>query len=193
MSKKFKIDFSNIPDNVVPEGTYTATINKVELKEGTKAPYLNWEFDIMNEGYEDRKVWLITSLADNALFRLKQVAENLGFEGGFDFETNENNFVVEPQLAGTEVSISVVHREYNGQTRASVETILDYFTENHLGEAPDDDEEEDEFDDFEDEFDDLDDLDEDEDEPESESEPEPEAAIPASPGKKSGGKASKPR
>lgn len=146
---KFKIDFSDIPDNSLPEGEYTAKINNVMLKEGAKAPYLNWEFDILDEEYEDRKVWMITSLADAALFRLKQVAEALGFEGGFDFEVDEQGYVVDPELAGCEVSVKVEQREYQGTKRANVVAILDYFTDVHLGGEPEAEEDEDDFEDLE--------------------------------------------
>jgi hypothetical protein len=171
---KFKIDFGAIPDNALPAGEYTAVINKVTFKEGEKAPYLNWEFDILDEEFADRKVWMITSFADNALFRLKAVAASLGFEGMFELEIEEGtDLVLSPDFAGTEVSIKTSLREYQGQNRANIDSILDYFTEHHLGVVPDEeDEDEDDFEDLEDEEEDFDEF-EDEDEDDA-----PEAVAP---------------
>lgn len=147
MATSFKFNFDDIPDNVVPEGEVEATITKVELKYGkaSNKPYLNWEFTITEGDYEKSKLWMVTVFAEAALFRLKQVAESLGFEGIFEIEIDEDtSLVTYPELEDTAVTLKVHHEEYLGRKQARVTSILDYHTTHHLGDE--DVEEDDDFD-----------------------------------------------
>lgn len=131
---QFKINFDEIPDNVVPEGDVDATITAIELRTSkANKPYLNWEFTVSDGDYQNSKIWMITSLAENALFRLKQIAEQLGFEGQFDLEIDEEtNKVVYPDLEGTAVTLEIYHEEYEGRKTARIAKIKDYHTTHHL-------------------------------------------------------------
>ncbi len=131
----FKFDFSEIPDSVVPEGEVEAVITKIELRTSKSSgqPYLNWEFTIAEGDYENSKLWMITSLTDKSLFRLKQVAESLGFTETFELEIDEDtNLVTYPMLDGTAVTLKVHHEEYQGRKQARVNEIVDYHTMHHL-------------------------------------------------------------
>ena len=143
----FSFNFDDIPDSVPGEGEIEAVIDNIELKYGKDSgkPYLNWTFTIVEGDHEKSKLWMITSLADTALFRLKQIAEQLGFEGLFELEIDENtNMVTYPPLDGTAVTLDIHHEEYQGRKTAKVSNIVDYHTTHHL---PDGDA--DEFEDLE--------------------------------------------
>lgn len=100
---QFKLDFSDIPSNTLPPGEYEAIIAKVEGREGPTAPYLNWEFDILDPEYVGRKVWMITSLSPKALWGLRDNLEALGIdvEGELDLELEEGtNILIDPDVIG---------------------------------------------------------------------------------------------
>lgn len=145
-----KINFGDIPDNLPPEGEAEAVITKVELKTGKDSgkPYLNWEFELLDPEFLGRKVWMITSLADTAIFRLKQTVEALGIVDSLDLDIDEEtNLVTSPDFVDTEVTILIKHNTWQDEKRAQASKILDYHTTHHLGEEAGDDE----FEDFDDE------------------------------------------
>lgn len=55
---------------VIPTGVYNAEVTNTEVKvakEGAKyegKEYISWEFSITDEGYDNRKVWVNTSLVN---------------------------------------------------------------------------------------------------------------------------------
>lgn len=130
-----KFNFDDIPDSVVAEGEVEVTITKIELKTSQSSgnPYLNWEFTISEGDFENSKIWMITSLTEKALFRLKQICESLGYEHEIEFEVDEDtNQVIYPNLVGTAVTLDVYHEEYQGRKQARVKEIVDYHTYHHL-------------------------------------------------------------
>lgn len=137
MVKKLNFNFNDIPDDIIPEGEYEAEIAKVVLKEGNKAPYLMWEFDITDFDHSGRKLWMNTSLSDRALFRLKDTCEQLGFDGMIELEIDEESGeVVYPDFVETGVLLKVaVKPHYQDATRKQndITEILDYYTTHHLG------------------------------------------------------------
>lgn len=63
----------------LPEGVYICSLKQVEVREGQKAPYWSWEFEVIQpDEHENRKLWVNTSLADNAEWKLKEVFEAFG-------------------------------------------------------------------------------------------------------------------
>lgn len=78
--------FADVEDSfaVLPAGTYSAVVFKGEVKEaGEKAKhpgsqYIAWEFNITDEGYEKRKVWMNSSLVEAALPMLMRFLKAVG-------------------------------------------------------------------------------------------------------------------
>lgn len=189
-ASRIVLDFSDIPENIPDEGSHEAVIEQVEMRYGKNsgAPYLNWQFRILDGDYANFKVWMMTSLSPAALFRVKAVAEALGFEGGMELEVDEDsNMVIYPPFEGTAVTIEIEHQSYQGRDQARVKDILDYHTTHHLEGVFDDDDEWADVDDDDDVDDDelveeyLDDLAEDIDDDDEEEEEEEEEVAPVVP------------
>lgn len=164
---RFNFNFDDIPDNVPPEGEAEVVVEKVELKFGKDSgqPYLNWEFKITEGDYTNNKIWLITSLAENGLWRLKQLAEEMGFAGEFELEIDdETNLVIFPPFEGTALTVNLHHEEYQGRKQARISSVVDYHTTHHLEGSESADEEGWEEDDDEDEFEDFEELEDEEEE-----------------------------
>lgn len=107
---QFKLDFSDIPSNTLPPGEYEAIIAKVEGRDGPTAPYLNWEFDVIDPEYVGRKLWMITSLSAKALWGLRDNLEALGVDvdGELDLELEEGtNILIEPDVIGEPCVLAV--------------------------------------------------------------------------------------
>jgi hypothetical protein len=64
----------------LPAGSYTAKVASIEVKAGQKADFLNWCFVSTQAGTEGMVGYLMTSLADKALWKLKRTLEALGAE-----------------------------------------------------------------------------------------------------------------
>ena len=76
------VDFTDVETGAgyLPAGSYRARVQSIEVKEGQKADYLNWCFVSTDPGTEGMVGYLKTSLADNALWKLKRTLEALGAE-----------------------------------------------------------------------------------------------------------------
>lgn len=135
----------------LPEGEYDAIIEAVEVRDSKSSDhdYLNWEFKILDEEFEDRRVWGITSLSPKALFRLKDDFVALGiiegdeeldieWEDGVDITSQEGPSVIEPELVGLACVISIENEVYDGKER-NRPTIVSGNGE-AAGRAPEDDE-----------------------------------------------------
>ena len=118
--KTLKIDFSDTTSRrLVDEGSYLVEVVKVEQKEGTKAPYLNWEFEITDEDFTGSKLWAITSLSASSLWNLRALLEAMGYEiptGVFDLDLKD--------VVGLTLGVNVEHEKYQGKEKAK---ITDYF------------------------------------------------------------------
>lgn len=120
------VDFTNVGDGgfePLPEGMYEATVFEVEQRIGKDSgkPYLNWQFKIQGGDYDGRRAFYMTSLAPNALWKLKQVLINLGFDkedlvGNFDLDITS--------LPGLDCTIVIEHEAYNGEMRDRVINVL---------------------------------------------------------------------
>lgn len=75
--------------SVLPEATYIGRLNQVitDKPDGPAGPYWSWEFDLQDEGYETRKLWVNTSLSENADWKMKEVFTAFGYDA--DTDTDE--------------------------------------------------------------------------------------------------------
>jgi hypothetical protein len=124
-----EIDFSNVQDQSVtlPEGVYSVVIENIEFN--TEKQYYNWQFGIIEceeeehkGAFNGRKLWAITSLKENALWKLQQFLKGLGE----DDEALASSFTFdEERYLQQECKVLVKHREYNGKIMSDVDSILD--------------------------------------------------------------------
>jgi len=121
----------------VPEGTYEVIVEDVEVRESKSSDnhYLNWRFRILDEEYEGRFLWNITSLSPRALFRLKDVflaldviEENdevsIDWEEDVDITTSEGQRLIEPEVEGLACCLVVRIEPWEGKDRNRVTAIL---------------------------------------------------------------------
>jgi hypothetical protein len=117
------VDFDKAgQDNLVPEGTYVARIDKVEERKGKDSgePYWNLELTVVDPtDFEGRKVWDILMLNPQSMWKLRAVCVSAGISvegraGAFDSE----------ELLQQEVQIKVIHEAYQGQARARVKQYV---------------------------------------------------------------------
>jgi hypothetical protein len=137
---RITVDFSEVEDfEALPKDDYPAVIVKAiyrEPQDQDKFPYINLEMDVTGPGEKGtfegdpkgRKLWSILSLSPKALWRTKQVFENLDLyadEVDIDVEEGENGemLVVDPPLVGVPVIASVSQREYEGRMQNQVDAI----------------------------------------------------------------------
>lgn len=130
-----KINFADVEGSFepLPEGTYEVEVERVEVRESNSSDndYLNWELTVQDEEYEGRKLWMITSLSERALFRLKDVFVALDvieeddeleieWDDDVDVTPKEGPQVIEPELAGLFGSAIVTNEVYEGKERNRV-------------------------------------------------------------------------
>lgn len=137
---RITVDFSDVQDfEALPKDEYPGVIVKATYKEpedSEKFPYINLEIDVTGPGSKGtfegdpkgRKLWSILSLSPKALWRTKQVFENLDIyseEMDIDVEEGENGemLVTDPPLVGVPVVCAVSTREYEGRMQNQVDSI----------------------------------------------------------------------
>ncbi len=126
-----EVDEAEVQDfTPVEPGIYPARLREVTVKEGQKAPYWNWEYEIP-EGHEKagRRFWNVTSLSEKARFKLKETFDAFGVPTTTDTD----------ELIGGLVNLQITHRtiqqgEKAGQLANQVEKVLPFD-----GEVEDDD------------------------------------------------------
>jgi hypothetical protein len=121
------IDFSEVESfAAIPEDEYAVVVEEVEMREGDKAPYLNWKLKVTEGEFEGRFQWMMTSLSPKALWRLKETLENLGIvEEEFELEVDEDtNLVIQPELVGLAAIAPVTVEEYQGKDSNRVDILL---------------------------------------------------------------------
>lgn len=124
---RITVDFSDVQDfEVLPKGDYPIVVDKVEMRDGTEYPYLNWQLKVSEGEHKDRLLWIITSFSPKALFRLKDILENLGvFSEELDIEVDEETgLVTKPELIGLPGVAVCSQRVYEGKPQTQVDTIL---------------------------------------------------------------------
>lgn len=122
---KFNLDMTNVSDGftLVPEGEYICKVTGVEKKDGTKAPYLNWELTIGTGPNKGSKLYYITTLSPNALFSLRDFVIACGIpvpKAAFQLDTDK--------IKGSVVGVKVAHEDYekDGQTKTSAKPVEFY-------------------------------------------------------------------
>lgn len=109
----------------LPEGIYVGKLVEVRTDgKGAAGPYWTWEFDVQDEGFKGRKLWVNTSLADNALWKLKEVFTAFGYDA--DTDTDE--------LIGESVKLRVSQRvieqgSRKGEIGNNVERLMEFDSE----------------------------------------------------------------
>lgn len=98
----------------LPEGVYDVALRDVEVKEGQKAPYWLWTFEVPTDASEHagRRLWLNTSLSENALWKLNETFGAFGQTPDTDTDT----------LLGKRVRAVVVQRTIQAGARAGETT-----------------------------------------------------------------------
>lgn len=92
----------------MPVGVYHARLMEVDTsRSGAKGPYWVFQYDILDEGYTNRKMWDNVSLSDGAAFKRKQVWTALGFD--LDTDTED--------MLGSVVKLRITHRTIQGGAR----------------------------------------------------------------------------
>lgn len=133
-----KIDFSEVESGFepLPEGEYEAVIERIEVRESKSSDndYLNWEFKVTEDEYEDRRVWGLRSLSPKALGFLKdwlvalEVIEeddelDLEWADDVDITPQEGPLLTNPELHGMACTIIVTNEVYEGRERNRVNEI----------------------------------------------------------------------
>lgn len=138
MSPTINVDFSDVDSfEPLPEGQYDVEIDKVEVRENKAGDglYLNWELIVLDGEYENRRLWMITSLKPQALFRLKQVLEDLGvtddedeeveleYDDDVDPTTQSGPRLLFPEVEGLEAVAVVKNEMYDGREKNRVNEL----------------------------------------------------------------------
>jgi hypothetical protein len=135
-----KINFAEVEGSFepLPEGQYEVIIERVEVRESNSSDndYLNWQLKVTDDGeFEDRNLWMITSLSEKALFRLKDVLvalevieedEELELEWADDVDITpkEGPLVTNPELDGLAAIAVVTNEMYDGRERNRVNDLV---------------------------------------------------------------------
>ena len=117
----FKLNWDDVQKNeVIPDGKYTARIDKVEerIAEKSKNTYWNVEFTLTDDAVAGRKVWGVFMLQPNALWKLRTLYEALGIDtsGEADLDTND--------ILQQEVGVVLNTEEYQGKVRNKIASFF---------------------------------------------------------------------
>lgn len=109
------VDIDLTKADVIPVGSYVATITKAEIKQpkdSSKSPYINWQFFVPEAGMS---VFHITSL--KASFAVKKVVEAAGVEfsaSGFELD----------ECIGKQIQVDIsIEEDPNYGTRNTVSKV----------------------------------------------------------------------
>jgi hypothetical protein len=110
---KLNVDFTNVEDKpLLPVGSYICKVTKIEVTDGEKAKNLKWEATVGVGPHKGAKIFFNTSLAPKALFRLREVLVNMGFnvpKSAVAIDTDK--------YVGRIIGLSVIMGEYNGRPK----------------------------------------------------------------------------
>ncbi len=118
-----------------PEGNHKVTVTEVtQSMSSNDNPMLSWVYEVTEGKAKGAKLWDVTSLQPQALFRLREVLVALGLEVPDDvMELNLEDMV------GLTCGVVVGMEEYQGKKRAR---ITDYIGEDDVNESGEEDAEE---------------------------------------------------
>lgn len=126
---EFNIDFNEVESfAALPAGEYPVIVEEVELRQSQSSenPYLNWKLKITEGEFQNRFVWMMTSMSPKAMWRLKETLDNLEVPlDDFHMVVDEDtNLVVEPELVGLAAMAPVREDEYQGRITNKVDMLL---------------------------------------------------------------------
>lgn len=116
---------------VLPEGPYVCQLKDVRVapKEGPAGPYWVWEFEVgQPEEHAKRKLWVNTSLSENADWKMKEMFDAFGAET----DTDTDDLI--GQVATLIVSQRIIEQgPRKGQTGNNVDQVLKWDEDYHEG------------------------------------------------------------
>lgn len=129
------VDFSEVQDfEALPAGEYPVVIDKAtfrEPQEEGKFPYINLALKVTEGEHEGRMFWMILSFSPKAIWRMKQVFDNLGIideddELDVDYEEGADGeyIVTSPELAGLPAIAAVTQRPYENRMQNQVDALI---------------------------------------------------------------------
>jgi hypothetical protein len=117
----------------IPEGKYDAIIERVEVRESNSSDndYLNFEFKLTDDEFEDRRVWTIRSFSEKALPMMKDMFVELGvmeeddelefeWDDDVDITPKEGPQLTSPDFDGMACVVTVKNDVYEGKERSKV-------------------------------------------------------------------------
>jgi hypothetical protein len=122
---KMTVDFTDVEGGfeVLPEGTYRAVVDAIERQTSQRSgePMLVWQYKVTEGKHKGTIVYDFTSLQKQALFRLKQRLQALGYEvpdGPLTFDTDD--------LIGTPVVLQVgpPRKDNDGNPRTNLIAVM---------------------------------------------------------------------
>ena len=130
MSPRQILDFSAVEDmSPLDAGRYRAQIEKMTFRPAPtddKSDQISVQYIVTEDGdYLGRKAWTNLYLSAKALFRVKAWFNSMGLDGDeiaydYDEETLE---ILEPDLVGVDVEITVKNELYQGEKQAKVVAV----------------------------------------------------------------------
>jgi hypothetical protein len=128
---RINIDFSAVEEqDPLPAGTYTVRVESVKTAESKSSdhPLLEWKLRVTEPAEHERRVITMrTSLAPQALWKLKGLLSGLGIntDSKVAMETGDGtDDIVEPPLVGLNARARIRQREYEGRTYADVVDLV---------------------------------------------------------------------
>jgi hypothetical protein len=123
------VNFADVQSRAaVPAGDYPGVITDCVLRQkpGKEHPYLNWDVAIAEGEHEGRHSYLVTSFQPDALWKMMQVFQNLGFQAEevnikFDDATGQ---VTEPEVIGLACMIKTYNEPYQNRQTNKISDIL---------------------------------------------------------------------
>lgn len=127
-----QIDFSQVEDSfeAIPEGLYECMVEDAQVRESKSSdnPYISFEMKILDEEFEDRRIWIGASLSPKALWGLKGILVALGaieeddaidleWDEEVDMTPREGPQVINPEVIGLPCAIQTVNSVYNNKER----------------------------------------------------------------------------
>lgn len=80
-----KVDNASDSFDPIPAGVYHVRLRDVDTdRSGGAGPYWSWEFEVVEDEHTGRRLWNNTSLADSALFSLKNTFKAFGVDTDAD-------------------------------------------------------------------------------------------------------------
>ena len=124
--------------DAIPAGKYQARITDGELREAgpnakhTGSEYINWEFTVTEGDFESRKLWQNTPWSHGScdcgdwkpgsLFGLKAILKSSGIWTDDELNADDFDFEID-DIIGSEFSLVVTVREYNGEDTNDVKKV----------------------------------------------------------------------